>query len=238
MRLRALAVLALVLDAQAAVAQTAGANASPRRDSVASSTSVNATSHADSLYMAVLEKTNHQLSLWWNPYGVMVGTLGVLFAMLATAAAIIIYRQGKEYRAILDAELSKYKAILDHFIEDKNAQIEAVKKDAEARIGELESSLENAQGEEEKKRIASDIETLKKQLESLRPQPPPLSPFAPSPQEPNLFARYLLQYSKSSLHTCSNCGRVFVPAAGLGLVRSETAKLPVNCPYCGHEEWV
>src|SRR5437879_3003819 len=55
----------------------------------------------DSVYMRLLERTNAQLSLWWSPYGLMVGALGALFAVLAIVAAIVIFRQSSEYRALI-----------------------------------------------------------------------------------------------------------------------------------------
>src|SRR5216683_5279708 len=49
----------------------------------------------DSVYVRLLERTNQQLSLWWNPYGIMVAALGALFAVLAIVAAFIIFRQSR-----------------------------------------------------------------------------------------------------------------------------------------------
>ena len=40
---------------------------------------------ADSNYLQILEKTNAQLSLWWNPYGVLIAAVGILIAVLAIA---------------------------------------------------------------------------------------------------------------------------------------------------------
>ena len=33
-------------------------------------------------YVSILEKTNQQLNLWYNPYGIIVASLAVLFALL------------------------------------------------------------------------------------------------------------------------------------------------------------
>ena len=41
-------------------------------------------------YQTILEKTNAQLSLWGNPYGLMIGALGVLFTCLTILCIHII----------------------------------------------------------------------------------------------------------------------------------------------------
>ena len=46
-------------------------------------------------YINILEKTNQQLNLWYNPYGIAIAILAIFFAILALAAAFIIYRQGR-----------------------------------------------------------------------------------------------------------------------------------------------
>lgn len=70
-------------------------------------------------YLDILEKTNQQLSLWWNPYGLMIGALGVLFAVLAIFAAILIFLQGREFRSLLNRTVGEYRQILDAFITEK-----------------------------------------------------------------------------------------------------------------------
>ncbi len=49
-------------------------------------------------YIQILEKTNQQLGLWTNPYGIMIGVLAILFTILTIVAAVIIYRQSKDYQ--------------------------------------------------------------------------------------------------------------------------------------------
>src|SRR3989344_6410902 len=48
-------------------------------------------------YLEILEKTNQQLSLWYNPYGLMVAALTGLVALLAIVFAFVLWRQGKDY---------------------------------------------------------------------------------------------------------------------------------------------
>lgn len=55
-------------------------------------------------YINILEKTNQQLSLWFNPYAIMVGVLAILFTILTIVAVVIIYRQSREYKDKIEAE--------------------------------------------------------------------------------------------------------------------------------------
>ena len=90
--------------------------------------SPSATRHGDSVlarvdshYVAILEKTNQQLSLWWNPYGIFVGALGALFTAGAVVAAYLIFRQSREYRATIDAAIADYRVVLDALLAERLA---------------------------------------------------------------------------------------------------------------------
>lgn len=71
-------------------------------------------------YQEILEKTNTQLSLWWNPYGVIISCLAVLFTIGAIIAAIIIFKQGSEHRRLIENSLDEHKKKLNALIEEKN----------------------------------------------------------------------------------------------------------------------
>ena len=79
------------------------------------------------LYISLLENTNQQLSLWSNPYGVLVAILSFLVAFLAIAAAFILFRQTREYRELFQNALKDYQNALQ-----KN--IEKIGLDAETKI--------------------------------------------------------------------------------------------------------
>jgi DNA-directed RNA polymerase subunit RPC12/RpoP len=98
--------------------------------------------------ISILEKTNEQLGLWWNPYGVLIGILGILFAVLAIAATVILFRQSREYRSILAESVANYESIINKFIEEKRIEIDSKIKEAEKELAgttdkrkELENSL-------------------------------------------------------------------------------------------------
>ena len=64
------------------------------------------------IYISLLEKTNQQLSLWTNPYGILVGALAILFTVLTIVAVFIILRQGKEYKDYYQKTVSEYRNVL------------------------------------------------------------------------------------------------------------------------------
>ena len=134
-------------------AQPAKTDASPSRREAAqlAQSPTDRVLHLDSVYASILEKTNAQLSLWWNPFGVMVAALGVLFAVLAIAAAVIIYRQGREYRELINRSIAKYQDILNAFIEDKNKQVELLKENIAAAVANAKSELDGLSGEQKQK---------------------------------------------------------------------------------------
>ncbi len=46
-------------------------------------------------YASIIEKTNQQLGLWFNPYGLMIGILAVLVAIIAIGVGIALWRNIK-----------------------------------------------------------------------------------------------------------------------------------------------
>ena len=93
---------------------------------------------ADSAYIEILEKTNSQLSLWLNPYGVMIGALGTLFAVAAIVAGVLLFRQGKEYRDLIETSIRKYEGVLGALVKEKLEAVEGAferqLKDAQAKL--------------------------------------------------------------------------------------------------------
>src|SRR3989344_2437809 len=84
-------------------------------------------------YIQILEKTNQQLGLWTNPYGIMIGVLAILFTILTIIAAVVIYQQSKDYKEKIDKLLGEYEK-----------QLKASSKSQKA---EIEKAIENLKGE-------------------------------------------------------------------------------------------
>jgi hypothetical protein len=160
-------------------------------------------------YFEIVQRTNDQLSLWWNPYGVMISTLGVLFAVLAIIATFIVFRQSANYRSILNESLQSYQNIINKFLEDKKIEI------AE-KVKELEEKLTTAD-KKSKKDIQETLDGLKRQREYIDTQ----VAFTPTP-------------IAGSFGTFTGIPTGYAGYAGYaGYGSSAYGDKQVNCPHCG-----
>lgn len=96
-------------------------------------------------YHEILEKTNSQLSMWTNPYGIfvavlggLVACLGVLFTVLTIIAVYLVFRQSKEYKDLMKKSLNDHKIALDNLIEEKDNQLKNIAAGYDKSIKELE----------------------------------------------------------------------------------------------------
>lgn len=125
------------------------------------------------LYISLLEKTNQQLSLWVNPYGILVGALAILFTVLTIVAVFIILRQGREYK-------DSFRKTLDDYKNSLNLKINEIGKESQAKIQlvvdsyqtELESIKKvskdtTKESKEKMEKIESKIAELQKEKESI-----------------------------------------------------------------------
>ncbi|MBI5326488.1 MAG: hypothetical protein HZB41_14650 [Ignavibacteriae bacterium] len=113
-------------------------------------------------YQEILEKTNSQLSLWWNPYGILIAILGVLFALLAIIASYLFYRQSKEHKELIKESLSKHEIELNELKIESNNQLENDKMRLDNLILDYKEKL-NTAGDESKKEIYEFISKLEEQ---------------------------------------------------------------------------
>lgn len=126
----------------------------------------------DSAYIAVLEKTNTQLSYWFNPLGVAVGALAVLITALTIMAAVLLWRQSREFKATLNAAVEKYDQTVEEIRARNESVIEAFLEDKTSQLEEMQSRLpEGADAEELTRTIDSVLKQyalLQGELASLR----------------------------------------------------------------------
>lgn len=113
-------------------------------------------------YQQILEKTNNQLSLWYNPYGVFIAFLGILFGVLSIMAIYINYKQSKEHKDLIKKSLDDHKIALDKLIDENNKQIKIYLRNIDNAIADHKQDLSNA-NEEQKKQIKSMIKALEGQ---------------------------------------------------------------------------
>jgi ribosomal protein S27E len=64
-------------------------------------------------YALILEKTNQQLGLWSNPYGIMIGILTLLFAIAATVVSIMLVKNSRDMKKRQDDFFTNQEKIVD-----------------------------------------------------------------------------------------------------------------------------
>lgn len=125
------------------------------------------------LYITLLEKTNQQLSLWTNPYGILVGALAILFTVLTIVAVFIILRQGKEYKESFQKALEDYKNSLNLKINEigseSQAKIQNVVESYQAELESIKKVSKNTTKESKEKmeKIELKIKELQKEKDSI-----------------------------------------------------------------------
>lgn len=114
-------------------------------------------------YIEVLEKTNQQLSLWYNPYGVLVGILGLMIAILAISFAYILWKQGKDSKDLFQAFLEEQRKIANNELKKTIKKAEGI---FDKQIEDANEKLKNLKGEAREK-IEKEIQSIKNAKKSL-----------------------------------------------------------------------
>ena len=190
-------------------------------------------------YSSIVEKTNGQLNLWFNPYTILITALGVLFAVGAIVAAIIIYRQSQDFKSKMEQDRELYAQKINEFlslqkkvIENNNKKIKEGAKKIDFKIKEYEKKLAES-SEKQKKEIKEKINAL--ELEKLKLDITPAEPITVSSNFMDYGTiGYLNNLNKKLVH-CSNpkCGFNFYVDMGLG-VGALTIGSTATCPKCSN----
>ncbi|MDD3262479.1 MAG: hypothetical protein PHR61_01425 [Candidatus Absconditabacteria bacterium] len=210
-----------------------------------SSSSINKQIIQQKEYIAVLEKTNESLSMRFNPYGIMISSLSVLFTAGAIIAAVMIFRQSEDYKKQLKKNQDNYESSLKLFLEgqekiikENNKKHEEIIESNKALIKEYKKKL-NTATEEGKKEIEKAITKLEDQQNKIR--------FDSNIPTVNIESfNYGLGSSNSINLTplnrnfvkCTKCGNGFFfqspnSLSGIGLSDRLYVGNQATCPYCG-----
>ncbi|OHB18515.1 MAG: hypothetical protein A2854_00075 [Parcubacteria group bacterium RIFCSPHIGHO2_01_FULL_56_18] len=114
-------------------------------------------------YIELLEKTNQQLSLWYNPYGFLVGILTLLITLLAILFTYILWRQGAEYKKTFESFLDERRRFIESEIK-KSIEIGEI--NVNGLIEQWQNKMESLNGET-KIKAEAELEKLKKIRESI-----------------------------------------------------------------------
>ena len=195
-------------------------------------------------YLDILEKTNQQLGLWSNPYGVMVAVLSFLIAVLAIVFGVILWRQGKEYQKKFDNFLNELK---------KNANVEFAKmsesrklnkiaiKRFEKEINEKSKKLTTVTGKA-KEKLEKEIRDIQEIKESLNKTPVTffLGPRVISDENSYCVPTATMpSISKASAsmcgqNKCKKCGKYYDVSTPTVWTLSGDGGSETECPHCGN----
>lgn len=159
-------------------------------------------------YQQILEKTNNQLSLWTNPYGILIGILGVIITILGIGVAFVIYKQGKDAKDLIKESLSKHENELAKLIAEKNSYFSNIELSLNKSIEEYQQKLSSPLNDDQKTQIKQFISTLQDQKDFMDLKTHTHSGFAPQDISENyLVTESTLFYAQIKLN---KPGQIFV----------------------------
>ena len=123
---------------------------------------------ADSLQIVLLERSvlSAGLSASWT--GVVVGLLGVLFAVLAIITAFALYRQTKDFHARAEAMVAAYRNMVEQASEDARLSVATALDSLKAEAATVTKRLEETSSSQAAQR--TELEDRQRQIEQRRKQ--------------------------------------------------------------------
>lgn len=182
-------------------------------------------------YVAILEKTNQQLGMWSNPYGIAIGVLSLFIAIIAIGVAVALWLNSKEQKDRFNQFLSDQEKI----IKLKGESIRKYESKLDVLIKEYETQLKSTG--EGKKEIEKALNELKREKASIDAYINPGAALGTisgaSVSSSNLPWALTVESPRSLI--CSKCGKAFTyyNSSSLGSI-SLTVTQRVYCSYCGH----
>jgi len=189
-------------------------------------------------YIQILEKTNQQLSLWTNPYGIMVGALAVLFTILTIVAAIVVYRQSKEYKEKLQADRDQYAKSFNDFLVSQKSIIDQREKQAgevEKKINELIEAYKKDLKESSATQKAEIGKAIKKLEEEKLSLSNTIGPLTVAPNSMGIGGISNIGIFNNTYHKCTKCGFGFFIDNNPTLTYLSFTRT-VTCPRCGNTD--
>ena len=210
-------------------------------------------------YANILEKTNQQLGLWTNPYGLMIGLLTIIMAIAAIVVSIILWKNSREQRQKsaefykkqeekVAEEIKVIKEVSDREVE-RSAKREERAREYETKFNDLidiykdKLNTLDAGSEEEIARVEKIVDNLNKAKSSLSSYEIPTAKDASYADD--ILGTYGHTLSKPQLYPtiCSNCQFEFKYKNkddniwGTASVNFFNNK-KVKCPHCGHDNYI
>lgn len=186
-------------------------------------------------YLQILEKTNQQLGLWSNPYGIAVGILTGLVALLAIFVAYALWRNSREQRELSrkffkeQGELAKkFFDEQEKIIRERNVGMKKVQEGYEGLIKEYEKKLKGPVKADKKVRKA--IDDLRREMTEVGARIGPANTFTDYTRGTRHFSDQDFGVVEPVLATCPKCKKLYS--------RGLTPYAPFDaCPYCGYKHY-
>ena len=177
-------------------------------------------------YASIVEKTNSQLGLWSNPYGLMVGILTLLMAIGAIVVAYLLWKNSKEQKEMTKQFFVEQEKLIKEKWEISEKTQSRFQSKFKKLISEYEKKLKTADGKNNKQ-IQKAIDELKKEKLSAEAYISPTLVTATS----KIYNNYVNDMSPTAAPikktiTCSQCGKNFLST------RPVYAAKIVTCPFC------
>lgn len=196
-------------------------------------------------YASIVEKTNQQLSLWSNPYGIMIGILTLLVAVGAIVVSIILVTNSQDQKKRQQEFFNEQERIINERNNREDTQrkehYEKAEKKFEDLINEQQKKLAST-NKEGKQKIEQEIEELKKQKASIGLYKDPVKIFYDSNFSFSDIATSLRNRPEIHKMFCLECGKSFeyyeenknpwsvdyIPLSYTSTVSNKK----VHCPHC------
>lgn len=189
-------------------------------------------------YISILEKTNQQLGVWSNPYGIAIGILSLFIAIIAIGVAIVLWKHSKEQKDRFEQFLNNQEKVIRSNVKLHNEKV----RQTELKLGKLitgyKKQLESAT-KDNKKEIERAIDDLEKEKAGLGTYISPGISLG-TVSGPALSNVGTTQGIPLPMNTgsaiCTNCGKRFLYSKNIDLLGSlvTSGNNTVCCTHCGH----
>lgn len=197
-------------------------------------------------YAEIVERTNQQLSLWTNPYGLMVGLLTFLIAFLAIVVSFLLWKYSHDQKVRVEEFFSrqekniKEKAeIFDNMLKERDERARKYEESFNNLIQEYQGKLKNVNKENKK-----EIERLEKTIDELNRNKASVSSYKIPEVIDDVSSIYAAYGLGNPIHTmtCFGCGKVFQykdkERDSVVATSFYNKNRKVYCPHCGAENFV
>ena len=186
-------------------------------------------------YISILEKTNQQLNLWTNPYGIAIGILTLLIGFLAIGVTYVLWKNSKDQRERTNEFFVKQEEIVKQTIKRTEEKFSEL-------IQEYEEKLKGAK--KRGKEIRKIIDDLKRERASVGSHIGPSGPIGLSASAYSALNTPISGYSgvlntnKSMI--CNKCGKKFTYPSDKNIFDGDIFSVStlgsdktIYCSFCG-----